>query len=333
MLFFVLVTYLRHLLHGQLLINEINISNILERVLYILLLLLFVWYLNWGLEGVSLALSISSLLLLFQLIRHAYKYKPEFLSASKPVAQKGLIKKLWNYGQWSYYAGFTTYTLEQFPIIYLKSTIGAFAQIGFFTKAQGLANYPKIMAVPASGLLFSYNAGSDSKRSNTRTDTICRISFWLVTILFVTLSIFIKPVIVLLYGKDFLPAADIFVFLYPSIVFYIQSLYLSSDIAARGFNKQSFTIRLKSLPVIIVAAYFLITYLGLKGAAIAVSFSFTLIWVQYVLKYKEISGSGFSNTLLLRRSDFVLFKTMLDRLFVKFRKSKNEANNKEDKSR
>jgi len=303
---FVLVMYLRHLLHGQLQIPFINISEILERLLYILLFILFVWYLEMGLVGVSLALSVSTLFLLLQLLRYAQKFNPPSKKSEFSLKTGALIKKLWGYGQWSYYSGFVEYIFMNFPILFLKSTAGSFAQVGFFSKAQGLANYPRIIAVPISGLLFSYNAGSDKNKANIRTEVVCRFSFWAVTILFVTLAFFIKPIIILLYGEAFLPAARVFFFLYPSIVFYIQSLYLSSDIAARGLNKETFTIRLRSLPFILVAAYFLITHYEIIGAAIAISLSFTTLWVQYALKYFSLSGSGFAKILFLKKNDFKL---------------------------
>ena len=143
---------------------------------------------------------------------------------------------------------------------------------------------------------------------------MCRFSFWIVTIFFITLALFIKPLISILYGDDFLPAADIFYYLYPSITFYIQGLYLNSAIAARGLNKETFTIRLKSLPVIILAAYLLITNYDIKGAAIAVSFSFTVTWLQYALKYFKISGSGFRNILILNFEDLLLVTSLFRRI-------------------
>jgi O-antigen/teichoic acid export membrane protein len=312
--------YQRHLLHGQLQIPSLNLSEILERVLYILLFILFVWYLGMGLVGVSIALSVSTLFLFLQLFRHSRRFKPTVKQTSVSPAGKPLLRKLWGYGQWSYYSGFIEYIILNFPILFLKSSVSSFAQIGFFSKAQGLANYPKGFAVPVSGLLFSYNAGSNPSGANNRTEVVCRFSFWIVTILFAVLAIFIRPVITLLYGEAFLPAASIFLFLYPSVVFYIQSLFLASDIAARGLNKETFTIRLKSLPVIVITAYFLITYFEITGAALAISLSFTILWVQYALKYFSLSGSGFGQILLLRKNDLKLLVELIKNIKRKVNK-------------
>ena len=48
MFFFSVTMYLRFLLHGQLLIKAIAVSELLERILYILLFVIFVCYLDWG---------------------------------------------------------------------------------------------------------------------------------------------------------------------------------------------------------------------------------------------------------------------------------------------
>jgi PST family polysaccharide transporter len=312
------IMYLRHLLHGQLLISSINISEILERLFYILSFVLFVWYLDFGLRGVSLALSLSMFFLLMQLVLKAQKYKTQPPADSKNPAKLMILKKLWSYGQWSYYSAFIEFIFQNFPLLFLKSSVASFTQIGYFSKAQGLANYPHIAAVPLSGLLFSYNAASTEEKAVHRTEMICRFSFWIITILFVILTIFIKPLIRILYGEAFLPAAEIFYFLYPSVVFYIQALYLSSNIAARGLNKETFTIRLKSLPVIVILSWLLISWLDINGAAIAISFSFTILWWQYASKFKAISNSRFSRLILLTKTDFILIRESLNLIIKKY---------------
>ena len=315
--FMVLTMYLRHLLHGQLLINYVNISTILERVSYILLFLLFVWYLDLGMKGVAIALSISSFILFLQLVLRAKKHEKSTSENRGTHNSYKMIKKLWSYGQWSYYSSIMDYLINNFPILYLKSSIGAFSEIGFFSKARGLAEYPRTTAVPVSGLLFSFNASSLKGIANNRTDTICRISFVIVTVFYIILSIFIKPIISFFYGDDFLPAAEIFYYLYPSVVFYMQSLFLSSAIAAKGFNKETFTIRLKSLPLIVIVGYFLITYQGTLGAAITVSFSATLLWFQYARKYFNLLDSNFNRILLLRKQDIHLLKNVFFKVLRK----------------
>ncbi len=319
--FFVLTMYLRHLLHGQLLIKEINISEILERVLYIVLFLVFVWILDLGLVGVSISLSLSIIFLYLQLLLVLKRYKPIVENDGvEDFKMKTVLKKLWGYGQWTYYSSFLNYVFQNFPVLFLKSSTDSFAQIGFFNKATGLANYPKIPATPLSGLLFSYNAGSSIDTANSRTEILCRFSFWTITFLFGGLALFIEPIITLLYGKDFLPAANIFIVLYPSIVLYVQSLYLSTSIAARGYNKQTFTIRIKSLPIILIAAFLLIYNYGLMGAALSVSFSSTVMWIQYVIQYRKVTGSGLSNLLVLRKTDWLMVKNLSLALYKKIKK-------------
>lgn len=322
--FFVLTVYLRHLLHGQLLITAVNISELLERVLYILIFVLLVWFLDLGLTGVSLALSISSFFLFLQLFVRANKYETSQPQDKMQFNRLVLIKKLWNYGQWSYYFQFIEYLISNFPILFLKSSVGAFSQIGFFSKAKGLAEYPKTPAVQISGLLFSFNAGSKQGAANYRTEAMCRLSFWATTIFFIALAIIIKPVILLLYGDAFLPAAQIFYYLYPSIVFYIQGLYLNSALAASSYNKETFTIRLKALPIVLIAAYFFITHFGIIGAAITVSFSATILWFQSARKYCVLLNSNFRNILLLQKQDVELIKILFGKFIDRIR-SKNRV--------
>jgi O-antigen/teichoic acid export membrane protein len=318
-LFYTLTLYYRSLLHGKLEINAVNLSEIFERFLYIMLFILFVWLLDLGIKGAALALSISTFFLFIQLYFKANKIRVFHTIPNKLTPLKQTLKTLFSYGKWSYFSLFIEYILLNFPVLFLKSSSGSFADIGYFNKAQGLANYPRIPAVPLSGLLFSYNAGATEADATQRTEILCRLSFWLFTILFFILAIFIKPFIKLLYGEEFLPAAEIYLYLYPSVVLYINSLYLSSAIAARGFNKDTFLIRLKSLPFILVLTYVLISYYNLIGAAISISLSFTILWVQYSLKFFKLFNSNFSNIILLNKKDVLLLKDLIAKAMSKLK--------------
>ena len=148
----------------------------------IMLFILFAWYLDLGLLGVSISLSISTFLLFLQLLIIAQKYNPNVKTIKKSQSKKKLLKEIWNYGQWSYYSSFIEFIFQQFPILFLKSSVSSFFQIGIFGKAIGLANYPKIAAIPLSGLLFSYNAGSSNEIAAKRTELLCRLVFNIITI-------------------------------------------------------------------------------------------------------------------------------------------------------
>lgn len=314
----VLVNYYRHLLHGQLQITAVNISQILERVFYIILFLAFVWLFDLGLFGAVISLTISTFLLLLMLFLKARKYSLEFERSHSQNLKKSL-KLIWGYGKWTYFSTFINYFVEKLPVFLLKSFGSTFAVIGYFSKAQGLANYPRIAAVPFSGLLFSYNAGSNIDSAITRTDTMCRLTFWAINILFITLGLFIKPIITILYGKEFLPAAEFFFYLYPSVIFYIQTLYLTSFLGARGLNKKNFMVKMRSFPFIVVLIYFLIKYLGGIGTAISISATFAILWFQYAIVYFKLSNSSFKRVLLLYKSDIALIYSLLLKLKSKLK--------------
>lgn len=318
--FFVLISYMKHLLHGQLLINVVNLSNVLQKVLYILFFILSVWYLELGLIGVSISFSVSAFLLFVFLFFSAIKHEKALNQETITYKRKGIIKKLWRYGKWVYYSQFIQYIVMQFPLIFLKSFVGEFSQVGYFQKAQGLSNYPKKPSVQLSGLLFSFNAGSNYGKANNRTEIICRFSFFAVTIFFIILGLFIKPIISLLYGNEFLPAANVFYFLYPSIAFYIQANFLSTALAAKGFSKDNFNIRLRSLPIILIINIALISYLDIIGAALALSITQLLLWYQYARKYFAVFDSSFKHILILKKQDVEVLKIAFKKIIIRIKK-------------
>lgn len=315
--FYALTLYYRHLLHGRLEINAVNLSETFERILYILLFLVFVVLLDYGLIGAALSLSISTFFLFLQMYLKANSMKKFIKKVDNPLPVKKVLSKLLSYGKWSYFSLFIEHIILSFPVMYLKSKTDSFANVGYFNKAEGLANYPRIAAVPLSGLLFSYNAGSVESNATQRTEVLCRLSFWLFTTLFLILGLFLKPFIVLLYGKEFLPAAEVYFFLFPSVVLYIQTIYLSSAIAARGFNRETFLIRVKSIPFIIVSSYFLINNLDIIGAAISISLSFIILWVQYSYKFFKLFNSNFSSIMLIKKGDLRMLIDLFTRIVHK----------------
>ena len=312
--FFIMTSYLRFLLHGQLLIKAVNISELLESIFYILLFVVFVWYLDWGLLGVSLALSISSGLIFFQLFLACKSYKQNKPPQKQPLNRQQILKKLWRYGRWTYYSYFVDYIFANFPVFFLKSIFGSFTLIGLFNKAKGLSDYVNRPARPLSGILFSYNAGSSAVTAAHRTETLCRLTFWVSTILFWTLALVIKPIIRFLYGDAFLPAADIFHWLYPNVVFSMSALYLSNAIAAKGLIKEVFLINLRSLPFIVVISFLLIVNFQIKGAAFALSLSSAVLWIQFLRKYLTITGSRVSDIFFLKKADFQIIKNLWNKI-------------------
>ena len=256
----------------------------------------------------SLSLSISSVFLFLQLYFTFKSHHPNKSTREKYLSNRQILKKLWGYGRWTYYSSFIVYVLNNFPVLFLKSSVGSFELIGYFNKSKGLSEYVNRPAKPLSGLLFSYNAGSSAIGAAKRTEQLCRLTFWISSTLFWMLALFIRPVIATLYGDAFLPAADIFILLYPNVVFGMNGMYLNAAIAARGYNKETYTIRLQSLPIIITITYLLISNLHIKGAALALSISAVILWVQYLIKYLSIAGSSVGDVLLIKKEDIDLIK-------------------------
>lgn len=290
--------YSEYIFLGKELIGLRNRLNIIPGISYFIFIILLVVLLKKGVSGVLLAQLISATIafilgvtLIKKLSRIGFQFDWQ------------LFKKSVGYGIIPFSALVILNLNFKADIFFIKYFLDN-TQVGYYSLGVSLGE--KIWLVPeAIGLvLFSKVSNINTNEANLLTPKLCRI-----TLLFSVLSaIFLYCVgywvIVLLYGVAFEPSVTPFKLLLPGIVTMTLFLLVHSDLTGRGKARITLMVFSFALVLNILLNVILIPRIGINGAAIASSISYSVgaIWLCFF--FAKETGLGIGDILFFKRQDY-----------------------------
>ncbi|MCK4821382.1 oligosaccharide flippase family protein, partial [bacterium] len=271
------INFHQRVLSGELRITAMNVANIISTVSGILYLVILVVVFKLGIQGAIISVVLADLTTFIYQIPLSTKGNVEVVESTennktgKPNGRSELIARLWRYGRWNYLAMFSAFFIEELPLILLKTFSANNVSIGLFTKARGLGRLSRIVAAPVAQVLFPFTAASEKDLATKRTNILCRNSLMIMAVVVPFMMLFAKPIIVLLYGEEFLFSVDIFYTLVPGIISWPLARFLGTHVAASGNSKALFFMTLVTLAGAIPICWHLIPRYGAIGAGLSVS--------------------------------------------------------------
>ncbi|NVM20295.1 MAG: oligosaccharide flippase family protein [Desulfobacterales bacterium] len=323
------INFHQRVLSGELRISAMNVANIISTVSRILYLVILVVVFKLGILGAISSVVLSDLTTFIYQILLSTKGNANIIEIAendktgKPNGTGALVASLWRYGRWNYLAMFSAFFIEELPLILLKTFSANNVAVGLFTKARGLGRQSRIVAEPVAQVLFPFTAASEKELATKRTNILCRNSLMIMALVVSLMALFIKPIIVFLYGEEFLPSADIFYVLVPGIAFWPLGRFLGTHVVGSGKSKVMLFMSLITLAVTIPVCWYLIPRYGAIGAGLSVSAIYMVRVLLGLLVYKRIIGTPISEVLVPRRTDWVYYerlqKMVRDKWFKKWR--------------
>jgi len=315
---------MRRILSGQLRITAMNISELLTGISRLFFACIFIIWLQTGIRGAILALLLSEALAFLLLFLLTNIKRVEIVEENVQWRRTGkLIRRFWRYGRWNYLLMFSNFLCDELPLILLKKISLMNAPVGLFLRARGVGRHTHILIQPVSQMLFPFTAASHETVAVRRTNILCR-NFMIIAALMVGLvMLLIKPMIVILYGEEFLPATAVFYAIAPSFIFWPLGRFIEIHIAASGKPKQVFFLGLITVLVGAPISYFLISEYGMIGAGLSMSIINIILIFLHLLLYMKLTGTLFSEVIFPRFSDITYYKQALDNLRLKIVPSKN----------
>lgn len=306
---FFINNYLRRILSGQLRITVVNVSQLISTIIYLPLMIVYVVVLDMGVMGAVLAMVISqysiSIFLAIALLRNKDKVTVE----QQPTSNDHVtVMSLWRYGRWNYLVMFVNFILDELPLFFL-TYFHSKAAVGFFSVARNLSRRPRLVIQPFSKMLFPFTAVSHKIDATRRTNMLCRNTIPAMLLLAGLLAIVAKPLIVLLFGKEFEHVASVFYAIMPAIVFYPLTQFLGVHIAASGNPKLVFFTSILAVITAVVLCPILIPALGGIGAAITVSCVYATLAIVRVGVYLRFTSTKLTDLLIVKRSDMRIYKS------------------------
>lgn len=214
---------------------------------------------------------------------------------------------------------FLNYRLDMLLIaIYLNSYL-----LGIYSIAVGMAE--KLFIVPGAlaVVLFPRISSLKETDANEFTSRVVRHTFFVMIVSSVFLSIFIRPVIYVLFGPAFLPAFWPLVILLPGIIAFGIGGVLAADLSGRGKPQYAVYSSTACLVINIILNIILIPKWGINGAAFASAVGYWADTAVILWAFRKLSKKSLFEFLIIKKSDFKDYADLLMSLknnFLKYKK-------------
>jgi O-antigen/teichoic acid export membrane protein len=307
--FSLLIMYFGFILLGQGRIKEFNLVGLTQggTILLLTLLLLLVIQKNvlspvmaW-IGGVILAATIS-----IWLVRRITSMSRGFnYSLFKESVKFGVQGYLGNVIQ------FLNYRLDMLLVAMLMSL----EFVGYYSVAVPLAEALWYFPSAVGTVIFARTITLSPEEANKSTPKICRNTLFLTILAALILLFLSKYIIILLFGSAFLPALRPLQILLPGVVALSIVKVLGNEISGRGKPIINTYIAGTSLAINIPLNLLLIPRIGISGAALASTISYTASAAFGVVTFVKISGVRWTELLILKPADFMIYRQVLSGVY------------------
>lgn len=185
----------------------------------------------------------------------------------------------------------------------IKYLLGNFESVGFFTRGQRVAMLIFTAGQSVLPLLFSKWASLSEDKLNLTVEKVMRFATTIGVIMIVVILLTGKWIILLLYGKEFLPAVRPMVILLPGAVLYLLSRALMELLSSRGVPELPAMVLLLSAAVNAIFCWFLIPLMGIAGASWAFTISSVILLLALILIVRKRHRVRVKNCLWLNKND------------------------------
>jgi len=257
-------------------------------------------FLLWQKGGVKTAIIITIAEQLFAIIASIWILR-DYISLGFSHFSVKFFKKSLSFGLnvgLANLAGFLVYRLDQGILAYMVSKY----QIGLYVVAVALAEKLKLLPNSIATAFLPRLANElDARQSQVPRVFRCTTIVSFTSMLLI--GIMGIPIILVLAGKSYLGSIPSFFLLLPGIAVLGGSGILSSDLAARNKPKYSVYIGWTTLIINVALNLAWIHLMGIAGAALASTVSYTIAGVLWLLFYRKESKIPFSE-MVPKKEDF-----------------------------
>ncbi len=282
-----------------------NISQILQTIIHLVLIVIFLVLTKYSLAGSIYALigsNIFSLVLIFLIIKRFEK-----IGFSLNI---NLLKKSILYGAKAYFgniAQFLNYRLDMFIVAAFLNV----KELGLYAVAVGIAE--KLWLIPSSlsAILFPKVSSMEKKDATFVTVKSTKHTFYIVLISGMILALVSKFMIQILYGSNYLKSVEPFIILLPGILLLSITKVLTSDLAGRGKPEFGAISSFVSLVINVTLNILLIPRWGINGAAFSTTVCYSAATILVVVSFSRLTNTPIKEFFRLKKEDISVYKKIL----------------------
>ena len=221
-----------------------------------------------------------------------------FIRAATTFGMKGYLGRV---------LPFLGYRLDVFLIVALLST----THLGVYAVAVALAERIWTVSDAVSTVLFPRIAASGERDGVELTTQVSRHVVLLVGLAAAVLAVLSRPLILLLYGSAYSDAVLAFAVLLPGVVVLSVGKIVSSYISGKGRPELGVLPSVLTVVSNTLLNLVLIPRLGIVGASLASTISYTLSATLLVVYFLRLSDARLTDLFVIRRSDLVPYRQAL----------------------
>ncbi|MHB1041651.1 MAG: flippase [Eubacteriales bacterium] len=302
--------YFQCILMGQNRITKYNLVTLLQSATFVVLALLALLIFRQGILGVilgwmtaAMTSAIFSLLLVHKTTPVKWDFHPAAFQDSLKFGVKTYLGSLMQT---------ISYRVDMFLVAVLIVPASlATAQVGYYSVSVSLAEALWYFPGAVGVVILSRTPGISAAEANKSTPRICRNTLFITFLLAIVLFALGKAVIVLFFGPAFLPALRPLYILLPGIVALSIFKVLADEMAGRG-KPMVLTISTGiAMLVNIPLNLLLIPRMGIEGAALASTVSYSACAFIVLVMFLRISRARFSDTVIIKKEDLQLYAAVL----------------------
>ena len=291
--------------------EKYNLIVILNQLGFFVFCIVFLFVLDLGLLGAIVGFACSQLLVFLALF---YFLKKEFnLTLSRGSFSKSYFRNSFFYGfkgHISNILAFINYRIDLFIIAYFLNDVA----VGLYSVAVTIVERIWIVSQSVSTVLFARvsNLNTDIERAKF-TAIVARNVLFISFLGGVLLYFFGGWLIHLLFGKEFTDSIAPFIWLIPGVVLLSFARILSNFFS--GIGKPEINTYVASFTTILNIGLniYLVPKLGVVGAAIATSITYTLNMIIKTTIYSVMNKMSLFEFLLVKSTDFGFYKKYINK--------------------
>jgi O-antigen/teichoic acid export membrane protein len=301
-----LLEYLLCIFQGFYKIKRRNMLIATGPFINLALLVLLVMVLKLSLWGAIIAFVAPNIIVVFISLLLILKE----LEVKKISPNFGLMKKLLEYGVQSH-IGLIFKELNYRGDMLLVSYFLNPSAVGYYAIAVNIAEMLWKLPDAVGTVLLPKIAQMDKEEAKSFTPLVFRTILIPMVVSCLGILLFGKYVILIAFGKEFLPSVPVLLLLLPGILAMAFWKIIANSLIGLGHAiKYSITSGV-ALVTMILFDIILIPRVGLKGAAIASSISYFIATAFIIFLYIRLTGNSYKTLLVPQKSDFLIYKKLL----------------------
>lgn len=279
-----LTSDLSAILQGLRRIGALNVLNLLRSVLNVVFLCILVIWMRMGAMGAVVSGVACSFVMLLAVAWQARRIGAVF----RPALESRVVSSTLHYGLRAYVGNLLQFFNYRLDLFIVNAFLGP-SDVGIYGVAVVFAELLWQLPNATAYVIFPKSAESCKEVMNRFTPRVCATVFGVTATGALGLVVFGKWAIVFVCSTRFIEAYAPMVALLPGVVLLGVSKILSNDIAGRGYPQYNSIIAGVSLVPTIALNVLLIPEMGVLGASLASTLSYSLSFLLTVAVYVNVS--------------------------------------------